>query len=66
MYFQLSTQVAIALYGTWLSVTSRRDLGEKYVVFTSELVRFAEDGMNLMIENGWFEEPPKASDRRDL
>ncbi|MDR7236604.1 DUF3231 family protein [Neobacillus drentensis] len=63
---QLSTQMAIALYGTALSVTSRRDLGEKYIGLTSELMRFAEDGANLMIENGWLEEPPKASDRRAL
>lgn len=63
---QLSTQLAVALYGTALSVTSRRDIAEKYVMFTSELLRFAEDGANLMIENGWLEEPPKASDRRKL
>lgn len=63
---QLSTQLAIALYGTALSVTSRRDLAEKYIMLTSELLRFGEDGANLMIENGWLEEPPKASDRRKL
>lgn len=63
---QLSTQIAIAFYGTALSVTSRADIGEKYIAMTSELVKFAEDGANLMIENGWLEEPPKASDRREL
>lgn len=63
---QLSSQIAIAFYGTALSVTARADIAEKYIVMTSELVRFVEDGANLMIENGWFEEPPKASDRRAL
>jgi hypothetical protein len=63
---QLSSQIAIAFYGTALSVTSRADIAEKYIVMISELVRFAEDGANLMIENGWMEEPPKASDRRAL
>jgi hypothetical protein len=63
---QLSTQVAIAFYGSALSVTSRRDIAEKYLGLTSELLRFAEDGMNLMIEKGWVEEPPKAVDRRAL
>jgi hypothetical protein len=63
---QLSTQIAIAFYGTALSVTSRADIAEKYIVMTGELVRFAEDGANLMIENGWMEEPPKSSDRRAL
>lgn len=63
---QLSTQVAIAFYGSALSISSRRDIAEKYVGLTSELLRFAEDGMNLMIENGWMEEPPSAVDRRNL
>jgi len=63
---QLSTQVAVAFYGTALSVTSRNDLGVKYMGLTGELVRYAEDGANLMIDNGWLEEPPKASDRRAL
>lgn len=63
---QLSSQIAIAFYGTALSVTSRADIAEKYMAMTLELVRFAEDGANLMIENGWMEEPPKASDRRTL
>lgn len=35
-------------------------------MLTSELLRYGEDGANLMIENGWLEEPPKASDRRKL
>ncbi|WP_462413558.1 DUF3231 family protein [Neobacillus sp. Marseille-QA0830] len=63
---QLSTQVAIGFYGTALSVTSRTDLAEKYLGLTAELIRFAEDGANLLIKNGWLEEPPKASDRRAL
>ncbi|MET3699405.1 uncharacterized protein DUF3231 [Bacillus oleivorans] len=63
---QLSTQIAIAFYGTALSVTSRRDLALKYSALTAELALFAEDGANLMIEKGWLEEPPLASDRRAL
>ncbi|MEH7494981.1 DUF3231 family protein [Neobacillus niacini] len=63
---QLSSQIAIAFYGTALSVTARADIAEKYIAMIAELVRFAEDGANLMIENGWMEEPPKASDRRTL
>jgi hypothetical protein len=63
---QLSTQLAIAYYGTALSVTSRRDLALDYVMLTAELARFAEDGAKIMIDNGWMEEPPLASDRRKL
>nr|WP_263326358.1 DUF3231 family protein [Neobacillus sp. Marseille-Q6967] len=63
---QLSTQMAVAFYGTALSVTSRRDLALHYVTLTGELAKYAEDGANLMISYGWLEEPPKASDRRTL
>jgi hypothetical protein len=63
---QLSTQIAIAFYGTSLSVTSRRDLSLQYGLLTAELARYGEDGMNLMIDFGWLEEPPRASDRRAL
>jgi hypothetical protein len=63
---QLSTQIAVAFYGAALSVTSRRDLALKYVMLTEEIAKYAEDGANLMIENQWLEEPPKASDRRSL
>ncbi|WP_188206991.1 DUF3231 family protein [Alkalibacillus aidingensis] len=63
---QLSTQIAIAFYGTALSVNSRRDLAAKYVALTGELAKYAEDGMKLMIDCGWFEQPPMASDRRNL
>jgi hypothetical protein len=63
---QLSTQIAIAFYGTSLSVSTRRDLGEKYVALNAELGKYAEDGANIMIEQGWLEEPPMASDRRHL
>lgn len=63
---QLSTQLAIAFYGAALSVTSRRDLALQYGLLTAELANYGEDGINLMIDYGWLEEPPRATDRRAL
>lgn len=63
---QLSTQLSISYYGAALSVNSRRDLGVHYIRLILELLRFAEDGANLMIKNGWLEQPPTASDRDSL
>ncbi|PKG22987.1 DUF3231 family protein [Niallia nealsonii] len=63
---QLSTQIAIAFYGTAFSVNARRDLALKYATLTAELAKYAEDGANIMIDEGWLEEPPMASDRRQL
>jgi hypothetical protein len=63
---QLSTQLSIGYYGYALSVNSRRDIGIHYLRLTLELMKFAEDGANLMIKNGWLEQPPTASDRDSL
>lgn len=63
---QLSTQLSIGYYGTALSVNGRRDIGAHYFRLNLELLQFAEDGGKLMIENGWLEQPPLASDRDSL
>lgn len=63
---QLSTQIAIAFYGSAFSVNARRDLGAKYLLLTNELARYSEDGANLMISKGWLEQPPLATDRNEL
>jgi hypothetical protein len=63
---QLSTQLSIAYYGSAMSVNSRRDIGSHYIRLILELLLFAEDGANLMIKNGWLEQPPTASDRESL
>lgn len=60
---QLSTQLSIAYYGSALSSNARRDIGAHYTRLTLELLHFAEDGANLMIKNGWLEQPPTANDR---
>jgi hypothetical protein len=56
----------IAYYGRSLGTSPRRDLGALYVRLTSEIADFAEDGANIMIKNGWMEQPPQAPDRDQL
>ncbi|MGJ7912754.1 DUF3231 family protein [Neobacillus sp. LXY-1] len=63
---QLSTQLTLSFYGSALSVNARRDIGGHYVRLILELLQFAEDGANIMIKNGWLEQPPTASDRESL
>ncbi|WP_458413075.1 DUF3231 family protein [Schinkia sp. CFF1] len=63
---QMSTQLTLAFYGSAMSVNSRRDIGAHYLRLILELLQFAEDGGNIMIKNGWFEQPPTASDRESL
>lgn len=59
-------QAAMAYYGTALSGSMRRDLGLKYSSAIARDVKLAEDCANIMISNGWFEEPPSSVDRREL
>ncbi len=56
----------IAHYGRSLSMSPRHDLGAIYVRLTAEIAQFTEDGANIMIENGWLEQPPQAIDRDQL
>lgn len=32
----------------------------------AEIAKYAEDGANMMINNGWLEEPPLSEDRDKL
>lgn len=56
----------IGQYGISISVSPRRDLGVMYTRLMAEIVKYSEDGANIMINNGWMEEPPKAADRDEL
>jgi hypothetical protein len=52
--------------GAAMSTSPRRDLGLVYTRLMAEIAKYAEDGTNIMIDNGWLEEPPKAADRDEL
>lgn len=59
-------QSAMGYYGTALSGSMRRDLGLKYSAAIASDAKLAEDAANIMIANGWLEEPPHSVDRREL
>jgi hypothetical protein len=52
--------LSIGIYGTALGTVSRRDLGNLFMKMITVAIAYAEDGVNLMIENQWLEEPPHA------
>ncbi|QOR65210.1 DUF3231 family protein [Cytobacillus suaedae] len=60
------TAASTSHYGTSLGSSPRRDLGAHYTRFVLEIMQFAEDGANIMINNGWLEQPPSAVDRQKL
>ncbi|QGQ45996.1 DUF3231 family protein [Metabacillus sediminilitoris] len=57
---------AIGYYGAAVSVSTRRDLALEYTRLMAEVGLYAEDGVQLLIENGWMEQPPLAADREKL
>ncbi|HLR63561.1 MAG TPA: DUF3231 family protein [Lentibacillus sp.] len=58
--------LSIGFYGTSMSTSPRRDLGTTYYRLMSEILKYAEDGANILIKHGWMEEPPRALDRDEL
>ncbi|WP_175989633.1 DUF3231 family protein [Bacillus sp. Marseille-Q1617] len=56
----------IGQYGISMSSSPRHDLGVLYSRLTAEILHYSEDGANIMIDHGWMEQPPKASDRENL
>lgn len=53
-------------YSYLMTMNFRHDLKAKYLLIMTEAGDFAEDGTNIMIDNGWFEEPPRLLDRKKL
>ena len=68
MMYHILSMVAtgIGYYGIALGSSLRKDLGLRYASLIPEIVLYAEDGANIMIKNGWMEEPPQADSREQL
>ncbi len=65
MMFHVTALISIGIshYGASLGTSPRRDLGALYSRLMAEIVQYAEDGANIMIDNDWLEQPPQAPDR---
>lgn len=59
-------QAGIGNYGLAIASSQRYDLVVDYTRLMTEVGAFGEDGANIMIDQGWFEEPPQAVDRKKL
>ncbi|WP_449536661.1 DUF3231 family protein [Ferdinandcohnia sp. Marseille-Q9671] len=65
-HFGLMIYAGIGNYGVAISESQRSDLLTDYTRLTAEIVKFSEDGTNMMIANKWLEQPPLATNRHDL
>lgn len=68
LLFHITSLVATAsgYYGAAFSLSQRRDLATKYAISIAEITKYAEDGVQIMIRNGWLEQPPTFEDRDKL
>lgn len=68
MMFYTSGLIALSVgyYGSAVSQSLRGDIIAMYNRLSLEIQMFSEDGANIMIRNGWMEQPPIASDRDEL
>ncbi|PFO08337.1 hypothetical protein COJ85_03590 [Bacillus sp. AFS076308] len=68
MMFLTSAMIAAGVgnYGMGMAASPRKDLGFQYASLIPEIALYAEDGANIMIKNGWMEEPPQADDKDQL
>ncbi len=68
MMFHITTLLssAIGYYGEAMAISQRRDLAGNYSKMIAEIGLLAEDGMNLLIEKEWMEQPPLATDHSHL
>jgi hypothetical protein len=56
----------IGFYGQSLAGSPRKDLSAAYTRLMVEVAEYIQDGTQIMIDNGWFEKPPSAPDRKEL
>ncbi|MBW7453964.1 DUF3231 family protein [Paenibacillus sepulcri] len=62
----LTNSAAVSFLGRSLSTATRTDLTVEYSKLLLEVLKYGKDGMDLLIERGWMEEPPHAPDRKKL
>lgn len=65
-HFSLMIYAGIGNYGIAISESQRSDLVVDYSRLNAEVLKYSEDGINIMIANEWLEQPPLSVDRKDL
>ncbi|WP_281280842.1 DUF3231 family protein [Robertmurraya kyonggiensis] len=56
----------IRSFGNSAAVNGRHDIGFMYTRSLVNITLFVEDGVKIMINNGWMEQPPEVIDRKKL
>lgn len=65
-HITMMNAAGIANYAVSLASSPRKDLALMYSKQIAQTADFADDGIKIMINNGWLEEPPSYVDRSKL
>ncbi|MDF2530469.1 MAG: putative sugar isomerase [Clostridia bacterium] len=57
----VTTGIYLAAYA--LSVSMRKDLAAHYTSIIVDILKYGGDGLKIMVNRGWMEQPPQAFDR---
>ncbi|MEG9296834.1 DUF3231 family protein [Mangrovibacillus sp. Mu-81] len=68
MLFFISASNTVGLHTLCQAATMsmRKDLAVHYGHFISEAMKYSSEGLSLLIKRGWMEQPPQASDQKNL
>lgn len=58
--------IKVRSFGNSVAVNGRHDIGMVYLKAIMKNSYFVENAARIMIEKGWFEQPPAAADRDKL
>ena len=56
----------VSSLGMAIADTMRSDLQVKYMKYVTEDLKYGKDGANILIDNGWLEQPPQAIKHENL
>ncbi|MDF2840873.1 MAG: hypothetical protein K0Q99_1645, partial [Clostridia bacterium] len=57
----ITTGIYLAAYA--LSASSRKDLAAHYISIIIDILKYGGEGLRIMVNRGWMEQPPQAFDR---
>jgi hypothetical protein len=66
--FLIATTSSTGIFLTAYSIANsmRKDLVAKYSLIMAEIMKYGEEGMKLLIDRGWMEQPPQSFDRNAI
>jgi Protein of unknown function (DUF3231) len=61
-----SNSVGLSTLCHAITMSTRKDLAVHYTLFVTEIMKYGADGLKLLVERGWLEQPPQQKRRDDL